>query len=258
MKEMIKKIISSIIPDSYLPRSLYQQIEGITEVLSGPFTGMKYIKQSIGSEYYPKILGTYEQELHSILETIPSHNFSKIIDIGAAEGYYAIGLALKNPQSIITAFESELRGRLYLKEMAELNRVSNRILIQGTCDIHTLTHSLLDGEKTFLLVDAEGVEAEILDPIQCPKLKEVYILVEIHDFIHRKIGDTISERFQYTHQIKEVWQTSRQVTHFPFEVSTKQQKFFKKAILELMDERRPERMRWFYMEPTINARVLES
>lgn len=36
-------------------------------VLTGPFSGMQYIDRAHGSAYLPKLLGSYEHELNSLL-----------------------------------------------------------------------------------------------------------------------------------------------------------------------------------------------
>ena len=62
-------------------------------VTSGPFAGMRYIDASFGSAYIPKLLGTYEQELSNVLAGIIAKRPKAVVDVGAAEGYYAVGLA---------------------------------------------------------------------------------------------------------------------------------------------------------------------
>ena len=64
-------------------------------IFSGPFQGLYYIGESIGSSYYPKILGIYEKELHGILVANRLDSFDKLVVIGAGEGYYAVGLVQK-------------------------------------------------------------------------------------------------------------------------------------------------------------------
>src|ERR1044072_5114497 len=76
-------------------------------VQEGPFKNMVYVPKSVGSTLVPKLLGSYESELHSTLEEIIDRNYQKIIDIGCAEGYYAVGLALKNPKTKIHAFDTD-------------------------------------------------------------------------------------------------------------------------------------------------------
>ena len=46
----------------------------------------------MGSVLIPKLLGSYEQELQPLLQRLAAQNYSEIVDIGCAEGYYAIGL----------------------------------------------------------------------------------------------------------------------------------------------------------------------
>src|SRR5437763_947178 len=53
----------------------------------GPFAGMRFVNDAVGSAYIPKLLGTYENELVAQVERICSLKPDLIIDIGAAEGY---------------------------------------------------------------------------------------------------------------------------------------------------------------------------
>lgn len=62
-------------------------------ILSGPFKGLMYPRESVGSAWAPKLLGTYESELSPTIERIVSGGYRSVVDIGAAEGYYAVGLA---------------------------------------------------------------------------------------------------------------------------------------------------------------------
>src|SRR5437016_2600251 len=64
-------------------------------VQSGPFAGMLYVNQAVGSAHVPKLLGSYEAELHEIMRSVLTENYATIVDVGCAEGYYAIGLALR-------------------------------------------------------------------------------------------------------------------------------------------------------------------
>src|SRR4051794_38235977 len=68
-------------------------------VVGGPFEGMSYVGNSHGSAWCPKILGTYEREIRSAVDEIAAREFPNIVNIGAAEGYYAVGLARRCPSS---------------------------------------------------------------------------------------------------------------------------------------------------------------
>jgi hypothetical protein len=68
-----------------------------TTVLHGPFAGLMYPRDLLLAQAdapIAKLLGTYEQELHPVFEEVIAKQPRTIIDIGAAEGYYAVGLAL--------------------------------------------------------------------------------------------------------------------------------------------------------------------
>lgn len=107
-------IFKKIFPRKYLLENIVCRIikeKTNDRVFWGPFTGMIYVGSSVGSEYCPKLLGTYESELHLIIEELCQKLFNTIINVGAAEGYYAIGMAICNPQSRVIAFETTLNGQ---------------------------------------------------------------------------------------------------------------------------------------------------
>src|SRR5205807_4237653 len=95
------------------------------------YAGIRYIHTAFGSAYVPKLLGIYERELNPFIEQACALNFPLIVDVGAAEGYYAIGMALRNPNARLIAFEMEQKGRAALEEMARLNNVMSRVEILG-------------------------------------------------------------------------------------------------------------------------------
>jgi hypothetical protein len=58
-------------------------------VSGGPFAGLKLSERSVGSELLPKLLGTYELELHRVIEEFLSTDYDVLINIGCGEGFYA-------------------------------------------------------------------------------------------------------------------------------------------------------------------------
>ena len=64
-------------------------------VQSGPFAGMVLPDRACwgDGDLLPKLLGCYEAELHAIIEEILAATPDLVINIGATEGYYAIGMA---------------------------------------------------------------------------------------------------------------------------------------------------------------------
>ena len=64
-------------------------------VQNGPFKGMRLALRSSWGEgdISPMLLGVYEQELHGVLTEFSGEKYGAIVNIGAADGYYAVGTA---------------------------------------------------------------------------------------------------------------------------------------------------------------------
>jgi hypothetical protein len=232
--------------------AIFYRLIGIDDefrVLSGNFSGMKYVRDSVGGQLYPKILGTYELELAPIIKALNERPIEKIIDIGAAEGYYAVGLAMMNQQARVVAFEATSDGMQLIRQMAVENGVNDRVEIKGYCTPDDLAGCLGDGRHCLIVMDVEGFEDQLIDLTKCPGLANAYLLIELHDFAAEGLGVRIEERLRVSHDITEVWEQERTMGDFPVRVSPLRQAAFKKLFRRSMNEHRVERMRWFYCEP---------
>lgn len=248
MKQLLKLIILKIICPSQIKLFPLRMT-----VASGPFAGMKYLNTSIGSSLAAKILGTYEKELHSTIFRILSLSFVRVVNVGAGEGYYAVGLAFSHPsRPRVVAFESNATGQKTISSLAELNQVQP-ILINGFCDAENLTAAICDSQSTLIVCDVEGFEKDLLNPETVTGLSKAWILVEVHDFIDREIGTLLKDRFRETHSILEIWSETRNTKDLPH--TNALAKLLPTGIqLRAMAEGRPERMRWFWMEPQQNQK----
>lgn len=209
---------------------------------------MRYIQTAFGSAYVPKLLGIYERELNPFIEQACAQNFPLIVDVGAAEGYYAIGMALRNPEARVVAFEMEQKGRAALEEMAKLNGVLSRVEIRGKCKPGDLAQLLTASSRALILCDAEGDEEILLDPGVIPALIHARLLVEMHEFISLGISERVMKRFAATHTIRRIWQEDRLGSEFPF--ATLATRLLPRSYLDwAVNEWRPERMSWLWMEP---------
>jgi hypothetical protein len=243
-------VLRRIIPEKFHRRNLPKSIIRMKckdAVYSGPFKGMRYVPYSICSAYYPKLLGTYEKELHHFIFDFIAREFKNIVNVGAGEGYYACGMALKSQESFITVFEQNADGRKAIKQMAEINSLSERIKIKGYCDKTILKNELHDKEN-LLIVDIEGGEIEILNPGEIPTLKKQSILVELHDTESLDITNIITNRFNATHFLSEISSVPRTVDDYPFRINS----IFKSYcgdVFQMFIHERPKIMRWLIMEP---------
>ena len=145
-------------------------------VQEGPFAGMRYLNRT-RDPILPKLIGSYESELHPAFQRIATGGYEIILDFGCAEGYYAVGLAKLLPNSQIHAFDIDPTQQADCLELARLNDVEDRITIHGEA---TREHiGLLAEGRTLLIVDCEGWEYQLLDPAQ---LNGCDVLVELHSF----------------------------------------------------------------------------
>src|SRR5258708_2393023 len=63
------------------------------KVATGPFASMKLDYELFPVHASPKFLGTYEQELHSTIERVIQLAPNCVLNVGCAEGFYAVGMA---------------------------------------------------------------------------------------------------------------------------------------------------------------------
>jgi len=213
---------------------------------------MRYIQTAQGSSLSPKILGTYELELHSIIERIIAARPSQIIDIGAAEGYYAVGFRMRlglDPR--IVAFEMEKQGREMLMRIASLNNCES-IEIREKCELPVLQSELeisspQPGMK-LIVCDTEGYEDILLDPEKLPGLQNHHILVETHDQLVPGVTDALKERFRTSHHVTEIRTRERAWLDFP-KPNLWANLFPRSVALRAMSEGRGTEMSWLWMEP---------
>jgi len=235
-------------PSGYLEHLVCSRTGG--QVYSGPFAGMSWISATLDCAHVhiPKLLGSYEREVSPYIEKACALNFSLIVIVGAAEGYYAVGMALRNPNARVIAFEMQPKERSALAETVEFNGVEQRVEIRGKCEPEDLKQALAGAPRSLVICDAEGYESLLLDPARVSSLGEAFILAELHEFVKRGITDKIRKRFELTHKITHIWQKEGTIGDFPFQ--TFYTRCLRKRYLRwAVSESRPERMSWFWMEP---------
>jgi hypothetical protein len=178
---------------------------------------MNYLPYSIYGAYIPKLIGTYEREIADALEVelraCPAH----VIDVGGAEGYYAVGVLTRLPEARVTVFEMSEPARRAIGDLARLNGVSDRIDIRGRCDIADLEGCLGETGASFVIVDVEGFEAKLLDPEVCPHLIQADLLVEVHDFKVPGCSEQVMAQLERTHTATVIRQSPRAITEYPFD-----------------------------------------
>jgi hypothetical protein len=183
------------------------------QIMDGPFKGMNYVSRAMGSTGTPKLLGSYECELHPWLARLLQKSYTQIIDVGCAEGYYAVGLAMRLPGAQVIAYDIDPLSQRLCREMAAANAVADRVRVLGRCTIPGLKDTLHD--RALLICDCEGFEQDLLNPQTIPALLTTDMLIELHDFFRPGLTQTLSQRFAKSHTIELTDATERNPANYP-------------------------------------------
>jgi hypothetical protein len=248
---MVRRFVKKLLPRALKPeRYIEDLVKRRTElaVRAGPFAGMRYLEQTYEGALIPKLLGLYERDLSPYVEFACGLQVSKLVNVGGGEGYYAVGMARRNPQARVIVFEMESTLRCAIQRLAQLNGVGARIEIRGKCRPEDLAAELAEPEDTVVICDVEGDEAQIIDPEKVPGLRDAYVVVETHNFRAPGVAELLTTRLEGTHQIQRIWQTERSPNEFPFSslyLSLIPQWYLHAAVTEW----RAERTCWLWMMP---------
>jgi hypothetical protein len=206
-------------------------------VFQGPFEGMLYVRKSVGSSYWPKLLGTYEHELHPVWARLVERPFRKAVVIGAGEGYYAVGLALKWKLNV-TAYEPDEDARNLMTNLGLINRCT--VQIKGA--FTSKSPSALN--YGLVVVDIEGAELHLLDARRFQEWKSCVIIAEVHS---PAIKAMLLERSKATHQSEFVPVEPRTMNDYPFQPPFAW--LLRRWWVTCLQEWRSESIGWLIFEP---------
>jgi hypothetical protein len=91
-------------------------------VRDGIFAGMQYARFPPGHHVAAKVLGVYERETAEFLRDAMRRSYDVIVNVGCAEGYYAVGLARHFANAKVFAFDIQRREQAFCARLAELER----------------------------------------------------------------------------------------------------------------------------------------
>jgi hypothetical protein len=225
------------------PTARYLAEQGRT-VRHGPLAGLEYPPAlDATGDLVAKLLGTYELELREELEAWVAAGHAHVIDVGCAEGYYAVGLARAMPSATVHAFDIDAAARERCAALAAANGVQERVVLGGMCTPQALQAGF-PASGVALFSDCEGYERVLLDPDAAPVLAGWAILVELHEFLDPEITDVIATRFAATHDVRVIGEMPRRGETLP-ELAG----FSPAERAVLLDEHRPAAMRWAALRP---------
>lgn len=155
-------------------------------VAYGPFQGMLLPTQSTWSaaDAGSMLLGMYECEVLSALDEC-SRERDTFVDVGAADGYYAVGALVSSMFSRVVCFESDPRSQEVIEQQARRNGVSSQLTILGEAGVGLVPELHRCGVTTLsevvILFDIEGGEYSLLTKEVLQELREAILIIELHD-----------------------------------------------------------------------------
>lgn len=152
----------------------------------GPFRGMQLSSKRWwgGRDLGSQCLGLYEKEILDVIETMPVGGCNTFIDIGAADGYYAIGMLLSGKARRAVCFESSEVGRSTILENWELNGRPGTLTCYAEATPSSLARLLPDElQDSLVLIDIEGAEFMVLSDEVLPLLSKFEVMIEIHNWV---------------------------------------------------------------------------
>lgn len=204
---------------------------------------MRYVREAlyVAESVTAKLAGSYELELADALERALGRRPRMIVNIGAADGYYAVGLALRAPEAIVFAVDIDPSARRACERLAAANGVKARVRVCEDYDLARLDPAGAD--RTLVVSDCEGCEEDLLVPSQAPALSGCVLLVELHGMLRPGSEEAVLARFEATHAVELIESRTKSAGDFPaLEV-------LGEDAAAALDERRPGPMRWAFLTP---------
>lgn len=172
-----------------------------TLVMQGPLKGLDFLPQSAEGCHIAKLLGCYEQPLQPYIEKAINKGYNTVLNIGCAEGYYAVGMARRMPDTRVLAYDLNPTAQQTCSELAAKNGVASRVSVGALFTPEGFAAHAQPGQRTLVLCDIEGAEQALLNPTTAPALVGMDLIVESHECLQAGITATLLERFGATHSI---------------------------------------------------------
>ncbi len=204
-----------------------------------------------GSRYEPVLFGTYEMELHEVIERLVATGFRTIVNCGAGRGYYALGLAVRCPDAQVIAFETRAQLRADIERAARANGVRHRVVIGGTCNAAVLRDCLASACRPVLvLADIEGSELQTFDRDTVRELTHATVLIETHDDWVLGTTEQLLRRFALTHRAEAYVPRDRTRRDLPRALASGPWRALSWVLVRMMREPRFPHQQWVLFTPS--------
>ena len=169
-----------------------------------------------------KLLGLYEQEVCALVAAL-GKNRSTLIDLGAADGFYGVGMVAANHYRISHCFECAPESLNNIRQIAAQSGVQDRVILHGAAGddfVDTVRQHHVDLRDAVVLSDVESSEFDIFTDACLASLTQTHIIIEIHDFqVPPPLGRQKYERLLTSAQryfnITEIKTGARDLSHIP-------------------------------------------
>ncbi|MES0861566.1 hypothetical protein ABLN87_04340 [Ruegeria sp. SCPT10] len=163
--------------------SQYVLEQSRSQVLCGPLAGFRFAENAFWGQHSDtatKIFGLYEQQN---LEILSRSKKRVLVDIGAADGFWGVGLVAVGKFEKSACFEISEKGREVILETAKHNEVEERVSIFGNAldnAVDKISTVSPRPDDIFFLIDIEGVEFDLLTEEFLHHFRRSEFLVELH------------------------------------------------------------------------------
>jgi hypothetical protein len=222
------------------------------QIAYGLFKGMKLTTSNSWDPFSKinQILGTYEEHVLQELLYFKEKGINCFIDIGAADGYFAVGMAYSQTFENIYAFEISRLGQEIILDTATQNQCEQLITINGEANSSTIAELIWQHKQAVFLIDIEGAEYTFLNLEMLDLLKNCCVICELHPWLIEKgyelqniLLSTASERFDINIIKREVYRPNN---YEEFDDFTDEER------LIAVGEGRHKNMQWLVLKPKLN------
>jgi hypothetical protein len=186
----------------------------------GPFAGL-HLPDDSWWGYTSRgamLLGIYELEVLRSLTRKPSH-YRVFIDVGAADGYYALGALVSGLFDRTYCFEASAHGRTVIQRGAVRNKLENQVVVLGSAHDDYLQYIQPEHlGRAVMLIDIEGGEFDLLTRANLERLRHTIVFIELHEW---RLADgaarlqQLLDNCRATHWVTELTTASRDLSGFP-------------------------------------------
>lgn len=166
-------------------RRLFERHRGIVQ--AGLFKGLALDGDSNISQgpLAVKVFGLYEKVVFDKIVALGP--FGDIVNLGAADGYFSLGLLKAGMGERSICFEITESGRAAVRRNAQRNQLSDRVEVLGAADAQLGARLAEVGfrvARSLVLCDIEGGEFTVLTRDVLQALCGATLIIELHDRIH--------------------------------------------------------------------------